>query len=87
MQTKKAKFTWHYYAMALGVLLSLMAATLSALGGVVSGLAFAIVSHPSLKLPGIGRYIFMVLFVILYVFSFPDPNVVREMMAADISQS
>lgn len=85
MQNQKAKFTWHYYAMAFGVLLGLMAATLSAWGSMMSALAFAVVSHPRFHLPGVGRFVFMIIFAVLYVFAFPDPQVVREMMAIDAS--
>jgi len=87
VQAKRPKFTWHYYAMALGVLLALMSATLSSWSGVVTAIAFAVICHPSIRLPGIGRYIFMILFAIMYVFAFPDPEVVREMMATDITKS
>ncbi|WP_319381718.1 hypothetical protein [Thiomicrorhabdus sp.] len=82
MSTEKAMFTWHYYFMALGALLAMLAATLGAWGGIVSGLAFAIVSHPRLRFQGLGRFVFLVLFAVIYVFAFPDPAVVREMMAS-----
>lgn len=81
MNEEKAKFTWHYYFMAFGALLAMLAATLGALGGIVSGLAIAIISHPRLPFQGLTRFVFYVLFFILYVFAFPDPDVVREMMA------
>ncbi|QKI89394.1 hypothetical protein [Thiomicrorhabdus xiamenensis] len=81
MNQQKAKFTWHYYMMALGALLAMLAATLGAVGGVVSGLAIAVISHPRLQFQGLGRFVFYVLFLVIYVFAFPDPEVVREMMA------
>jgi len=81
MNEKKAKFTWHYYVMAFGALLAMLAATLGNVGGIVSGLAIAVISHPKIQLKGGGRFIFYVLFMILYVFAFPDAEVVREMMA------
>lgn len=80
MQQAKAKFTWHYYAMALGVLLALMAATLSAWGSVVSALSFSIVSHPRLQFKGLTRFFFLAAFSILYIFAFPEADVVRAMM-------
>ncbi|MDX1795935.1 MAG: hypothetical protein R3219_04335 [Hydrogenovibrio sp.] len=87
MKAEKAKFTWHYYLMAFGVLMALMAATLSAWGSVVSALAFAVLSHPVIRFSGVGRFVFLILFAILYVFAFPDPSVVQEMMATDVSRS
>ncbi len=81
MKEQKAKFTWHYYVMASGALLAMLAATLGSTGGIMSGLAIAVISHPHLPLKGLSRFIFYTLFVILYVFAFPDPEVVREMMS------
>ncbi|WP_019556370.1 hypothetical protein [Thiomicrorhabdus arctica] len=80
MNEQKAKFTWHYYVMALGALLAMLAATLGASGGIVSGLALVIISHPRIPLKTVTRIFFMITFVILYVFSFPDADVVRAMM-------
>ncbi|BBP45727.1 hypothetical protein THMIRHAS_11000 [Thiosulfatimonas sediminis] len=80
MNQPKAKFTWHYYVMAFGALLAMLAGTLGAIGGIVSGLAIAVLSHPRIQFQGIGRFVFYVLFLIIYVFAFPDPQVVREMM-------
>lgn len=80
MNAQKAKFTWHYYVMAVGALLAMLAATLSTMGGVVSGLAIAIISHPKIPFKGVSRWVFLTLFAILYVFAFPDPEVIREMM-------
>ena len=82
MAEQGTKMTWHYYAMAVGVLLGLMAATLSAWGAMVSGFAFAILCHPVIPFKGLTRGIFLVVFAIFYVFAFPDPDVVREMMNA-----
>ena len=81
MNEEKAKFTWHYYVMAFGALLAMLAATLGAVGGIVSGLAIAIISHPRLPFQGLTRFVFYVLFMVLYVLAFPDPDVVREMMS------
>ncbi|WP_178861638.1 hypothetical protein [Thiomicrorhabdus cannonii] len=81
MNQQKAKFTWHYYGMALGALLAMLAGTVGSIGGVVSGLAFGILCHPKLQFRGVGRFVFLVLFAILYIFAFPDPEVIREMMA------
>lgn len=81
MNQPKAKFTWHYYVMAFGALLAMLAATLGAIGGIVSGLAIAVLSHPKIHFQGVGRFVFYVIFMIIYVFAFPDPEVVREMMS------
>jgi len=80
MNEEKAKFTWHYYVMAFGALLAMLAATLGSLGGIVSGLAIAILSLPRLQFKITTRFFFYLLFMILYVFAFPEPEVVREMM-------
>jgi hypothetical protein len=81
MNEQKAKFTWHYYVMAAGALLAMLAATLGSTGGIVSGLAIAVISTPKLPFQGLTRFVFYILFLILYVFAFPDPEVVREMMS------
>lgn len=81
MANKKAKFTWHYYFMAFGALLVMLAITLSTWSGVVVAMAFIIMSHPLVKLPGIGRFIVLVILLVFYVFAFPDANVVKEMMS------
>ncbi len=80
MNEKKLKFTWHYYLMALGVLMGLMAMTLGSWGSVVSGLGFAIMSHPSLQFKLPTRALFLILFAAFYFLAFPEPSVVREMM-------
>jgi len=80
MSEIKPKFTWHYYVMAVGALLAMLAATVGSLGGIVSGLAIAVISTPKLPFQGLTRFVFYILFFILYVFAFPDPDVVREMM-------
>jgi hypothetical protein len=46
----------------------------------VSGFAFAILCHPVLPFKGLTRGAFLLAFAILYVFAFPDPEVVRSMM-------
>ncbi len=84
---QKTKFTWHYYLMAFGALMAMLAATLSAWSGIITALAFIIMSHPLVKLPGIGRFIMLLIFSILYVFSFPDPAVVQEMMLDEIGKN
>ncbi|QCU90385.1 hypothetical protein [Thiomicrorhabdus sediminis] len=80
MNQQKAKFSWHYYLMAIGALLALLAATLGAWGSVASGVAIAIISTPKLPFAGISRFVFYIVFFVLYLFAFPDPEVVREMM-------
>lgn len=81
MNASKAKFSWHYYMMALGTLLALLGATLGSSGAIVSGLSIAIISHPKLNLSLPVRAVFYALFFAFYIIAFPDPNVVREMMA------
>ncbi|GEM_PF-1195557 len=81
MNEQKAKFTWHYYIMASGALLAMLAGTLGSVSGVITGLSLSLVSLPRLPLKTLTRLGFMVAFVVLYVFSFPDPDVVREKMA------
>jgi len=49
VNTEKAKFTWHYYLMALGALMVMLAATLSAWSAVVVALAFSLLTHPIIK--------------------------------------
>ncbi|BBN59363.1 hypothetical protein [Hydrogenovibrio marinus] len=87
MNAQKAKFTWHYYLMAFGALMAMLAATLSAWGGVVSALGFAVISHPAIRFAGVGRFVFLIIFAVLYVFAFPDPSVVKSMMASDVAHS
>ncbi len=81
MNAQKAKFTWHYYIMASGALLAMLAGTLGSVNGVVTGLALSLVSLPRLQLKTLTRLAFMAAFVGLYVYAFPDPDVVREKMA------
>jgi len=81
MNAQKAKFTWHYYIMASGALLAMLAGTLGSINGVVTGLALSLVSLPRLQLKTLTRLAFMAAFVGLYVYAFPDPDVVREKMA------
>ena len=80
MNEQKAKFTWHYYMMALGALLAMLATTVGSVGGIVSGLAIAVISHPVLNLSMPIRVLFYALFLVLYGMAFPDPEVIREMM-------
>lgn len=82
MSSKKPKFTWHYYFMALGALGAMLAATLSAWSALVCAIAFALLSHPVLPFKALTRTVFLVMFFILYGFAFPDANVVQEMMSA-----
>ncbi len=81
MNGQKAKFTWHYYVMASGALLAMLAGTLGSINGVVTGLALSLVSLPRLQLKTLTRLAFMAAFVGLYAYTFPDPDVVREKMA------
>jgi len=50
-------------------------------------LAIATLSQPKITFQGIGRFVFYILFMILYVFAFPDPEVVREMMNNSVPQA
>ena len=65
-------FTWHYYAMALGALALLMAATLSAWSAVTAAAGFMIISHPGLKFMGLTRQVLLVLLALIYIFAFPS---------------
>lgn len=87
MSEQKAKFTWHYYAMALGILMAMLAATLSAWSAVASAVGFAIICLPAIAFKGVTRFIFLVLFAVFFIFAFPDASVVQEMMATDISKA
>ncbi|MBN2647219.1 MAG: hypothetical protein JXR44_05495 [Thiotrichales bacterium] len=82
MKQPKASFTWHYYFMALGALLAMLAATLGAIGAIVAGLAIAVISHPRLRFQGVGRFVFYTLFFVIYVFAFPEPETIRQIMQA-----
>lgn len=86
MNQEKAKFTWHYYVMALGALMAMLSATLGSFSGIVIGLAIAIISLPRLPFQGLTRFVFYILFIILYVLAFPDADVVREMMSHPANQ-
>ena len=81
MKAEKAKYSWHYYVMATGALGAMLAATLGSIGGIAAGLALAVVSHSALPFKTMTRFAFMVIFTGLYIFSFPDPSVVRDLMA------
>ncbi len=81
MNEQKATFTWHYYVMALGALGAMLSASLGSVNGVITGLALSLVSLPKLPLKTLTRLGFMAAFVGLYVFGFPEPDVVREKMA------
>ena len=81
MNEQKAKFTWHYYVMGSGALLAMLAGTLDSFSGVITGLSLSLVSLPRLPLKTLTRLGFMAAFMVLYVFSFPSPDVVREKMA------
>ncbi len=82
MSSKKPKFTWHYYSMAFGALGAMLAATLSAWSALFCAIGFALLSHPVLPFKSLTRTVFLVMFLILYVFAFPDANVVQDMMSA-----
>lgn len=81
MQKQRPPFTWHYYLMAFGALAAMLAVTLSAWGAVVSGLGFAVLSHPVIRFSGPTRAVFLLAFAAMYVFAFPEADVVREIMA------
>ncbi len=82
VKSKKAKFTWHYYLMASGALMAMLAASLSAWSALVTALCFTLLTHPIIKLPGVSRFVFLILLAIFYVLAFPEASVVQEMMAA-----
>ncbi|AEG31438.1 hypothetical protein [Thiomicrospira cyclica] len=78
--TPKPKFTWHYYMMGLGAFASLIAVSLLAWSALVSAVAFIIVAHPVLRLTGALRLVFLVVFAVMYVFSFPSIEVIQAQM-------
>ncbi len=71
MKKARQPFTWHYYAMALGVLAAALAATLSAWSATAAAVGFAVISHPGLRFAGLTRQVILVLFALMYVFAFP----------------
>ena len=71
MNKQRQPFTWHYYAMALGVLAAALAATLGAWSAVAAAVGFAIISYPGLRFTGLTRQVILILFAIMYVFAFP----------------
>lgn len=81
MNPPKAKFTWHYYLMAFGALMGLMALTLSAWSAAVSALGFMIFTLPAVQFKAPTRFIILALFAAFYYTAFPDASVVQEMMA------
>jgi hypothetical protein len=80
MDKPRPPFTWHYYVMGLGALALLMALTLGAWGSAVSALGFAVLAHPHLQFSGPTRTVFLLIFVAMYVFAFPDADSVRAIM-------
>lgn len=80
MQKERPPFTWHYYVMALGVLFALMAATLGGWSSFASGIGFAVLAHPVVRFSGPTRTVFLLIFAAMYVFAFPEPDVVRAIM-------
>ena len=78
--TPKPKFTWHYYMMGLGAFAGLVALTLLAWSALVSAVAFIVVSHPVLRLTGALRLVFLVVFAVMYVFSFPSIELIQAKM-------
>ncbi|UQB41299.1 hypothetical protein JX580_06235 [Thiomicrospira microaerophila] len=83
MDKPRPPFTWHYYVMALGALAALMALTLGAWGSLVSAVGFAVLAHPVIRFSGPTRAVFLLIFATMYVFAFPDPEVVRAMMTSN----
>lgn len=80
MQPPKPKFTWHYYMMGLGAFAGLIAISLLAWSALVSAIAFCIVAHPVLRLTAALRLVFLVVFAVMYVFSFPSIEVIQAHM-------
>lgn len=87
MVQQKAKFSWHYYVMALGALMALMAITLGAWGAAISGVGLAIMSLPALQLKLPARLFFIILFGVFYYLAFPSPAVVKTMMQSSDNAS
>ncbi len=78
--SKRPPFTWHYYFMALGALMALLALTLSAWGSAIAAVGVAFVFLPNLLFKLHTRLIFAILFAVVYVMGFPPSEVVIEMM-------
>lgn len=74
--------TWHYYSMALGALGAIVAAPLAAWGAVMSGVGFAVLSHPVIGFSAPVRVLFLLVFAAMFVFAFPDAEVVKVMLAS-----
>ncbi len=68
---RKQPFTWHYFAMAIGVLAAALSALLGAWSAAAAAAGFAIVAHPGLRFTGLTRQVILVLFAIMFVFAFP----------------
>lgn len=79
-KSKRPPFTWHYYFMALGALMVLLALTLSAWGSAIAAVGFAFVFLPNLLFKLHTRLIFAILFAVVYIMGFPPSEVVIEMM-------
>lgn len=69
--------TWHYYSMALGALGAIVAAPLAAWGAVMSGIGFAVLSHPVIGFSMPVRVVFLLIFAAMFVFAFPDAEFVK----------
>ncbi|WP_044410551.1 hypothetical protein [Thiomicrospira microaerophila] len=80
MDKPRPPFTWHYYVMGFGALAVLMALSLGAWGSVVSAVGFTILAHPVIRFSGPTRTVFLLAFAAMYVFGFPEADVVRAMM-------
>lgn len=78
---ERAPFTWHYYFMAFGILMALLAMTLSAWGSAIAAVGFAFVFLPNLLFKFHTRIIFAVLFAVVYVMGFPPAETVIQMMS------
>jgi len=66
--------------MAFGVLMMLLALTLSAWGSAIAALGFAFIFLPNLLFKLHSRLIFAILFAVVYLMGFPPSEVVIEMM-------
>ncbi len=88
-QKQRLPFTWHYYAMALGVLAMGLALSLGAWSAASAAFGFALISFPGLKFSGLTRQVILVLFAIMYVFAFPtnmSPDISDEASRASLNQ-
>jgi len=68
---QKQPFTWHYFAMATCALAAALSILLDAWSAAAAAAGFAIIAHPGLRFTGLTRQVILLLFAIMFIFSFP----------------